>query len=83
MMTDIGATIQRIYDTAEGDKVQAVQDYLSDKADRPVSRHYAETMVRLHVTSKRKFDDALKRAQDEYNAEPPLGHFYDDMGGGD
>lgn len=78
-MTNIGETIRSIYDSAieDGDPVQAVQDYLSDKADSIVSRQYAAKMIEIHVTDYRRRESAYR----EYLAETPLGHAYDDMAG--
>lgn len=80
MTSTIGDTIREIYDSAieDGNPVQAVQDYLSDKTDRPVSRQYAATMIKIHV-----IDHHSRECEYcAYLAETPLGHAYDDMAGG-
>lgn len=78
-MTDtIGATIRSIHDAAlrDGhDPIQAVQDYLSDKADRIVSRQYAVTMIRIHVIDYRRRESAFN----EYMTETQIGHNYEEM----
>lgn len=75
-MTDIGATIRGICYTAQInklDQVGLVQDYLSEKADRLVSREYAGKMIKIHVTD-------YTRQNSEYMCETPLGIALDSMG---
>jgi len=79
MTSTIGDTIREIYAAAlrdNADPVLWVRDYLSDKADRPVSRQYAAKMIEIHVIDYRRRESAYR----EYLAETPLGHAYDDMG---